>query len=262
MDRGAEGKAATRTVGELRMQLAGGKGRSDEKLDVMEDSLEEVARKLLFILQTKYDLPKIAKIVGNRNIMQALKSRPTAQPGNALQPMSVTGDQGFSWNREDIHGELDVDIVAGSTAPLDKESQIEQFEKLIPMLPALGVGPGSPAAKALGREYFRMLGIPSLELIMDLIDQMPPQPPPKLMEIQAKIKQKQAEGQMKMQGKAAELQMKAQENQIKMAGMKAKTAADIIKAKVDVQKAQHGMQMDVLKHLMGSVKNGNGNGEG
>ena len=259
MDRGAEGKASTRTLGELRAQLAGGRSRSDEKLDVLEDSLEEVARKLLFIIQTKYDLPKIARVVGQKNIMQALQQRPTAQPGNALQPMSVTGEQGFSWNREDVQGEMDVDVLAGSTAPLDKESQIEQFEKLMPIMPALGVGPGSPPAKAFGREFMRMIGIPSLEMIMDLIDQMPPQPPPKMMEIQAKLKAKQQETQAKLQGKAQELQIKKQESQIKMQGLQAKTQADIIKAKVDVQKAHQGMQMDVLKHLMNGMR-GNGNG--
>lgn len=262
MDRGAEGKAATRTLGELRAQLEGGRSRSDEKLDVMEDSLEEVARKLLYILQKKYDLPKLAQIVGQKNIMDALKARPTAQQGNALQPVSVTGEQGFTWNKEDIQGELEVDVLAGSTAPLDKESQIEQFEKLMPIMPALGVGPGSPPAKAFGREFMRMIGIPSLEMIMDMIDQMPPQPPPKMMEIQAKLKAKQAETQAKIQGKQAELQMKGEEHKIKMAGMQAKTQADIIKAKVDVQKAQQGMQMDVLKQLLSGVRgpsNGNGN---
>lgn len=261
MHRGAEGKAATRTLGELRAQLEGGRSRSDEKLDVLEDSLEEVARKLLFIIQTKYDLPKIARVVGQKNILDALKQRPTAQPGNALQPMSVTGEQGFSWNKEDVQGEMDVDVLAGSTAPLDKESQIEQFEKLMPLMPALGVGPGSPPAKAFGREFMRMIGIPSLEMIMDMIDQLPPQPPPKMMEIQAKLQAKQQEIQAKIKAKGAELQMKGQEHQLKMQGLQAKTQADMVKAKIDVQKAQHGMQMDVMKHLLGTVRNENGNGK-
>jgi hypothetical protein len=246
------------------MQLAGGKGRSDEKLDVMEDSLGEVARKILFVLQTKYDLPKIARIVGNSAMQSALKARPTAQPGNALAQGAVTGEQGFSWNREDIQGQMDVDVIAGSTAPLDKESQIEQFEKIIPMMSGMGVGPGSPPAKALGREFFRMIGIPSLELIMDLIDQAPPQPPPKMMEIQAKMQAKQQEVQAKVKGKQAELQMKGQEHQMKLAGLKAKTEADIVKAKISVQKSQHDMQQSVLKQLLGSVRgpseNGNNNG--
>ena len=259
MDRGAEGKAATRTLGELRAQLEGGRSRSDEKLDVMEDSLEEVARKLLYILQKKYDLPKLAQIVGNKNIMDALNKRPTAQAGNALQPVSVTGEQGFTWNREDIQGELEVDVLAGSTAPLDKESQIEQFEKLMPIMPALGVSPGSPPAKAFGREFMRMIGIPSLEMIMDMIDQMPPQPQPKMMEIQAKLKAKQEEVKAKIQGKQAELQMKGQEHQLQMQGLQAKTQADVVKAKLDIQKAHQSMQNDVLKQLLGGVR-GNGNG--
>jgi hypothetical protein len=265
MDRGAEGKAATRTVGELRMQLQGGKARSDEKVDVLEDSCAEVARKLLAIMQKQYDLPKIARMVGNRNIQKALQLRPTAQAGNALQPQASTGEEGFTWNKEDIHGQMDVDVLAGSTAPMDRESQIEQFEKLVPMLPGLGVGPGSPPAKAFGREFLRLIGIPSLDAVMDLIDQQPPQPPPKMMEIQAKVQAKQQESQMKLKGQQAALQMKAQENQMKMQGLKAKTEADVIKARVDVQKAQHGMQMDVLKHLLAGVRGpgdnpSNGNG--
>lgn len=261
MDRGAEGKAATRTLGELRAQLAGGRQRSDEKLDVLEDSLEEVARKLLFIIQKKYDLPKLAQIVGQKNIMDALKSRPTAQPGNALEPMSITGEQGFTWNKEDIQGELEVDVLAGSTAPLDKESQIEQFEKLMPLLPALGVGPGSPPAKAFGREFMRMIGIPSLEMIMDMIDQMPPQPPPKMMEIQAKLQARQQEVKAKVQGKQAELQMKGQEHQLKMQGLQAKTQADVIKAKVAQQKAHVDLQSTVLKQLLAGVRGPSNGGE-
>jgi hypothetical protein len=254
MERGAEGKAATRTLGELRMQLQGGKARSDEKVDVLEDSIAEVARKLLAIMQKKYDLPKIARIVGERNIKKALEKRPTAQPQNAMAPQSFTSTEGFSWNKEDIHGEMDVDVIAGSTAPMDRDSQLEQIEKMIPIFPAMGITPGSPAAKALGREWFRLVGIPSLESIMDLLDQQPPQPPPKMMEIQAKMKAKEAETQMKMKAKQQEMQMKGQENQMKMQGLAAKTQADIVKAKLDVQKSHQDMQNSVLDHLLKSVR--------
>ena len=83
--------------------------------------------------------------------MKALQTRPTAQPGNALQPQASTGEEGFTWNKEDIHGEMDVDVLAGSTAPMDRESQLQMLEKMIPMLGAIGAGPGSPAAKAFAR---------------------------------------------------------------------------------------------------------------
>jgi hypothetical protein len=254
MERGAEGKAATRTLGELRMQLQGGRARSDEKVDVLEDSIAEVARKLLAIMQKKYDLPKLARIVGPRNLQKAMAGRPTAQPQNALAQDASTGPQGFTWNKEDIHGEMDVDVVAGSTAPTDREAQLEQIEKMTPMLPALGVGPGSPAAKMWGREWFRLVGIPSLEAIMDLIEGQPPVLPPKMQEIQAKIKAKEMELQQKTQAKGAELQMKGQEHQMKMAGLAAQTQADIVKAKLDAQKAHQDAQASVLEHILKSVR--------
>lgn len=264
MDRGAEGKAATRTLGELRMQLQGGRARADEKIDVLEDSLAEVARKLLAIMQKMYDLPKIARIVGGRNIQKALEKRPTAQQGNALQAQSSTGDEGFTWNKEDIHGEMDVDVLAGSTAPMDRESQLQMLEKMIPMLGAIGAGPGSPAAKAFAREYIHLVGMPTLDNVMDLADQSPPQPPPKMLEIQAKIKAKEQETQMKIKGKQAE-------EQLKMQALQAKTQAEIIKAKLATQKAQQDMQMkkveaqhSVMQHLLAGIRgpsNGNGNGD-
>lgn len=255
MERGAEGKAATRTLGELRMQLQGGRARADEKVDVLEDSIAEVARKLLAIMQKKYDLPKIARIVGEKQIQNALKNRPTAQPGNALQSQSYTADSAFSWNKEDIHGQMDVDVLAGSTAPMDRESQLEIMEKMIPLLPAAGISPGSPAAKAYAREFLRLVGIISLETVMDLADEQPPQPPPKMMEIQAKVQAKQQETQQKMQAKQAE-------EALKMQGLKAKTEADVIKAKLAVQKAQQQMQQSVMQSLLSQVRGATPTGNG
>lgn len=246
MERGAEGKAATRTLGELRMQLQGGRARSDEKVDVLEDSIAQVARKILAIMQKKYDLPKIARIVGMKQMQDALQKRPSAQPGHALQAQAMTGGEGFTWNKEDIHGQMDVDVLAGSTAPMDRESQLDMMEKMIPMLPMIGAGPGSPAAKQYAREFLRLVGIVSLETVMDLADQQPPQPPPKLMEIQAKMKAAEAQNQQKLQAAQAS-------EQIKLAGLKAKTEADIIKAKLDIQKAQQSAQHTVLQHLLSSV---------
>ena len=254
--RGAEARAQTRTLGELRMQLQGGQARSDEKLDMLEDSIAEVARKLLSIMQKTYDIPRLARIVGTKKLLDVLKTRPTAQLGNALQPQSSTGEEGFSWNKEDIHGEMDVDVIAGSTAPMDAESQLDMMEKAGPvLLQALASVPGSPAAKEYVLEFVRLLRIPSLEAIVDLAEQQPPQPPPKMMEIQQKVKARQQEGQMKMQ-------FKGQEHQLKMAGLQAKTQADIVKAKLDAQKAHQQMQQSVLQNLLASVRPSSPNGNG
>src|SRR4249919_2585113 len=108
--------------------MMGGHARADEKVDVLEDFIAEIARKLLGIMQKEYDLPKIARIVGPRSVQQKilgiLPQRPSVQPEvpgqqgqppqpNPIQGQAMTSDFSFSWNRQDILGEMDVDVVAG-----------------------------------------------------------------------------------------------------------------------------------------------------
>ena len=299
-DQGGQAKVPTRTLGELRLQMMGGHARADEKVDVLEDFIAEVARKLLGIMQKKYDLPKISRIVGpesvKKKIMGILPQRPSAQaqmPNGQANPLAAQGgapapaappqpaqpplpgmmppqappqpqapqtngsiftsDFSFSWNRQDILGDMDIDVVAGSTVPMDRESQLQILEKLIPMLPAAGITPGSPAAKAYAREVFRLVGIQSIEAVMDLADQQPPQPNPKMAEIQAKVQAKQMETQQKVKSKE-------EEHKIKMAGM-------VAKLQVDKQKAQMDMHKNVINTILQGVRGaqapvgGNGNGQ-
>lgn len=276
-DQGGQAKVPTRTLGELRLQMMGGHARADEKVDVLEEFIAEIARKLLGIMQKKYDLPKISRIVGPKSVQQKIQGilpgRPTAQPtipgqqGQPPQPNPIkpmTTDFSFTWNRQDILGEMDVDVVAGSTVPMDRESQLQMLEKMIPLLPAAGVTPGSPAAKAYAREVFRLVGIQSVEAIMDMVDQQPPQPNPKMQEIQAKVQAKQQETQAKIQGKMAE-------EKIKLQAMQQKAALDLQAQKMDLgmQQEKHKMDMHknvintILQGVRGSVApvGGNGNGQ-
>lgn len=239
MERGGQARTQTRTLGELRNSMQGSKARSDESIDSLEDFIGAVARKILTIMQQKYDLPKLARIVGAQTLQKAmLMNRPSAQdPVTAQQ--AYTGESSFTWNKKDISGEMDVDVVAGSTVPLNKENQIALLEKLAPALGSLGIQPGSQAAREFGREFLRLIDIKSLERIMDIADEEakthPPQNP-KLMEIQAKVQAKQQESQMKLQG------------------IQAKTQADVVKSKLDIQKAQldaqaqqHQLHLDAQK---------------
>jgi hypothetical protein len=245
-DQGGQAKTQTRTLGELRMQLQGSHARSEEKVDVLEDAIEELALKMLTIMQKKYDLPKIARIVGPKAVQEKLlgilPQRPSAQPQmpggqpNPVAPKTMTGDGMFSWNRQDIMGEMDVDVVAGSTVPMDRESQLQIMERMIPMAPALGITPGSPAAKEWAREFLRLTGITSMQSVMDLADQTPPQMPPKLMEIQAKVQAMQAQSQMKVQGLAAKAQ------------------ADKVKAQLEIEKAQIQLRQQEEKHKLETNK--------
>lgn len=260
-EQGGNAKTQTRTLGELRMQLQGGKARSDEKVDVFEDSIAEVARKLLSIIQKKYTLPKIARIVGDKavqqKILKSLQQRPSAQPQvngqpNPVQQQSFQSEQGFSWNKEDIMGDMDVDVLAGSTVPMDRESQLQIMEKMIPLLSSAGITPGSPAAKAYAREFMRLVGIMSLESVMDIADQQPPQPPPKVMETQAKLQAKMAETKQKIEGKQ-------KEEAIKLEAMKQKLEVDKVKNQMDMQKGIAQTILEQIRHASMPV-NGANNG--
>lgn len=264
-DQGGQAQAPTRTLGELRLQMEGGHARSAEKVDVLEEFIAEVARKLLSIMQKKYDLPKIVRIIGPESVQKKLQSslpqRPSAQPQlangqpNPIQGQSSTSELGFSWNRQDILGEMDVDVVAGSTVPMDRESQLQTLEKMIPLLPAAGVTPGSPAAKAYAREIFRLIGIKSVEAIIDLVDQnpVPQQPDPKLIEIQANVKAKEQESQVKIQG------MK-QQQEIKLQGMQAKLQMEQEKHKLKTHSNIINTILEGVRASQTSTTEDNGNG--
>jgi hypothetical protein len=141
---------------------------------------------------------------------------------------------------------------------MDRESQLQMLEKMIPLLPAAGVTPGSPAAKAYAREVFRLVGIQSVEAIMDLVDQQPPQPPPKLMEIQAKVEAKKKESEAKIQAKMAE-------EKIKLAAMQQKAQLDHLaqqqKLGFEHEKNKMDMHKNVINSILQGVRASNGNGQ-
>lgn len=290
-DQGGQAKTQTRTLGELRVALQGGHARSDEKLDTLEDFIADVAKKLLTIMQKKYDLPKLTRIVGEKTvrekILKMLPARPSVQPNMPGQPpqqqpqqlpgvpgqpqapqpqaptmpnpvasQSYTGDFGFSWNRQDILGEMDVDVLAGSTTPMDREAQLQIMEKMFPYLGAFGITPGSPASKSYARKFMRLIGDIGLEEVMDQAEQTPPQPNPKMMEIQAKVQAKQAETKMKLQGKQQEMVMKQKEQEIKLQGAKQELA-------IKQAKGQAELQNNIMKTILEQFRTpqaANGNG--
>lgn len=282
LERGANQRTATRTLGELRLQLQGGRARADEKVDVLEDAIAEVARKLLTIMQKKFDLPKIVRIVGNKAIQDKVKSslaaRPSVQgqtaPGvsNPVQQEAVTTDFSFSWNKTDIMGEMDVDVVAGSTVPMDKDTQLEIMEKMATYLPSMGVAPGSQAAKAYGREVIRLLGMPNLMTVMDLADSEPPPPDPEMAKAQMDAQSNQQKAQLdaqaqqqEMAGKQLEAQLKAQDSAVKVQTetqlAQLKLQAEKEKLEMTRQKHQLDLQKQILQSVLQTTRQGHeGNG--
>jgi len=249
-EQGGQARTQTRTLGELRLALQGSKARPEEKIDVLEDSIAEVARKLLSIIQKKYDLPKIARLVGpdaiQEKVLKNLPNRPSAQPQLAGgQPNPVSSESfgssfGFSWNRTDIIGEMDVDVVAGSTAPMDRESQLEIMERMVPLLASAGVTPGSPPATSFLREFMRLVGIVSLETVMEQIEQAPPPPNPELEKAQMDMKNQQMQAEIKTKAMATQ-------ESIKTKGLEERT-------KLQAQREQIQMQSQIMSSVLNSFR--------
>lgn len=265
-DQGGPSHAPTRTLGELRLQMQGGHARAEEKVDVLEEFIEEIAKKMLTIMQKRYDLPKISRIVGPKAIQQKtqdiLTQRPTNQPQlpggqpNPLAGQSMTTDFSFSWNRQDILGEMDVDVVAGSTVPMDKGNQLQILEKLVPLLPAAGITPGSPAAKEYARQMFRLIGITWMESILDLVDQQPPQVSPEQQQMQADMVSKQADMQIKQQESQMKLQAQAAQEKIKLQALQQKAAfeAQMSEQKLAIEKQK--AKIDAHKNIINTILQG------
>lgn len=264
LERGANQRTATRTLGELRLQLQGGRARADEKVDVLEDAIAEVARKLLTIMQKKFDLPKIARIVGPKSIQDKLKTtlpvrasiQPQQAPGqaNPVEKEAVTTDFSFSWNKTDIMGEMDVDVVAGSTVPMDKDTQLEILEKMAPYLPAMGVGPGTPAAKAYGREIVRLLGMQNLMNVIDLADAEPPQPNPEMVKAQMDAQTNQQKAQLDAQSQQQDMQSKQLEAKLKAVDSAVKVQTETQLAQIRLQSEQQKLEMQKQKHQLDMQK--------
>jgi hypothetical protein len=209
-------------------------------------------------MQKKYDLPKIVRIVGQRSIDKAtVEARPSAN--GLMKDQSQTGvdQQGgvfsFTATKDDIHGEMDVDTLAGSTIPLNKENQLKVLEQMMPSMLQVY---GPKAARELFREILRLVNIQSLERIADIADQEAeeaakhPQPNPQVQKAQMDMQVKQQDAQLKAQVEQVKLQTEQAKSKLELQGMQAKVQVDLIKAKLEAQKAQMQQEQMVLQHLL------------
>jgi gamma-glutamylcysteine synthetase len=128
-----------------------------------------------------------------------LNTRPSANAQDA-----VTAKDGFTFTKEDIQGEFDFEVVAGSTAPLNSEQKMKAMQFIAEQAQVLGLMPGGPVMQYLGGEYADEVDLPGLKKAM-------------LEEAQAAMQQKQAQmkqaadqQQLMASMEASKLQLKAE----------------------------------------------------
>lgn len=162
-ERGATQKTSTRTFRELAQIRRGAENRRSQKIDCVEDFVEDISGNLVAILQQYADMPFYVRVTGKefQEIQEALSMRPSAQQENA-----VTSPQGFTFTKEDVVGDFDIECVAGSTVPLDREQTMDTVLRLLEMLPTLGVQKG-PLPQTLGKMLATNLDMPEIEMAID-----------------------------------------------------------------------------------------------
>lgn len=168
-ERGATQQTTTRTFRELAQIARGAENRRAEQIDVVEDFVADIAAKRIALMQQFSDVPYYVRITGKnpQEIIDAISSRPSAQTDG-----SITSPQGFTFTKEDIQGEFDIEVVPGSTAPLNKDTMLSMMMDILQMLPSLGVVPGGPVVGAIGRLLCDAFQVPELKLAMEQEAQM------------------------------------------------------------------------------------------
>lgn len=217
-ERGASQVTTTRTVSELEMMKEGNKNRRSRKVDLVEDFVEDIAGNFLALLQQFADIPFYVRLTGEdfQEVAAAIASRPSAN-----KPGSITSPQGFTFTKEDIQGEFDLDVIAGSMTPLDRTTTLTTLMQLIPELQQFGIMPGGPVAGAIGGIIAENLEMPEIVTAMK------------------------AEGQAKQQMMAQQQQQAQQTQDLTVA--EATSKMNVQAANVGIK--QNKLIVDMLKHM-------------
>ena len=160
--RGGVTKTGTRTQGELLMIQEGAKGRSDRKVDRLETHLENIARHMMAHMKANFDFEQMVKVSGDtpEEVIKAL--------GDKFDPET----RSINFTVDDIQGEYDVEVKAGSTLPMDKANRVRLLETVLPVVAqASGKGPLPPLLFTIVKEILDNLEIKSLQEAYELEQQ-------------------------------------------------------------------------------------------
>ncbi len=172
VQRGASQPVSTRTFKELAAIDEGSNDRRSEQLDVLEDFMEDIARKMSLLIDEFADSTFFIKVTGRQSpeTTQAIAGRPSAQQPDSQLATRNGQVQGFTATREDFGGDnsdFDIQIKAGSTVPLTRENKTEILRFALEAGPAAGAIPGGPVMGTAARLLFKEFDMPELDMAID-----------------------------------------------------------------------------------------------
>jgi hypothetical protein len=150
--RGAKPSTNTRTLGEIQRVMGASDARNSDPLDLVEEFSENVADKLIKLMKQFISIPKFVRIT----------QKEAQEIQQFLTPGSNQGN-GFTYTSNDIQGEFETDIRAGSTLPLDRKNRVNLMIDLIKLGPSLGIMPNGKVSNLLGKNIMNDFEIYEVE---------------------------------------------------------------------------------------------------
>lgn len=170
VDRGAPAPGGgKKTKYELQEQQQGSASRNQKRQDKLEDFLGEVASSLVALMKQFYDTPRYVAITG------MTVAEVTEKMGLGVDNVEQGG---IVFTRDDIKGEFDIEVKAGTTLPLNKENRIKAAQGVLEMIKDSGMTPGNPLQIAMIGEILRELDMQEAIKTFDTMKQQMQAPAP------------------------------------------------------------------------------------
>ena len=160
--RSAPQRTQSRTLGEIDRLITAFQSRQSDPQAMVEEFAEEVATKLIGLMQQYLSGDKFVRATQKdiQEISQALVDPVTGE--------SRFDGNGFRFSRKDIQDiEFDLDVRAGSTLPLDKQTRAETMVNLLKLGPTLGIQPGGRVSRVLGKSLLSDFELKEVEQAYD-----------------------------------------------------------------------------------------------
>lgn len=156
-ERGGVTKTSTRTEGELQLIQRGAKGRSDRRVDRFETHLENIARHTMMHLKANFDFEETIRITGEtpQEVIEAL--------GDHFDPVTRT----VKYTPADIEGDYEVEVKAGSTLPLNRETKVQIIQSILQTVGSIQEQGVSPLLRALISELLEEFDMKVLKEAFD-----------------------------------------------------------------------------------------------
>jgi len=149
---GGQTKTATRTLGELEGMAEGAKTRIGKRVDRLETHIENIAKNMVGHIQANFDVKKLVKITGFSEpyLIENL--------GDAYDEKTKT----VLFDKNDVQGDYEVEVRAGSTIPLTREGRMAMLREALELLMKTN-GPIPEVVKVIVAEYLKDLQLPQIK---------------------------------------------------------------------------------------------------